>query len=120
VRRARRAVADDDEVGVERFEIFRGVLERFALLQRGSFGGEVDDVGGKPLLGQLETDARAGGWLDEQIDDRAAAQAGTFLMARSPTALNALAVSSTVMISSALSDSMSSRCLRFQLMVGGG
>src|SRR5271156_6544187 len=42
--------------------------------------------------------------------------AGTFLMTRSPTALNALAVSSTVVISSAASDSMSSRCLRFQLM----
>src|SRR5208283_4808073 len=42
--------------------------------------------------------------------------AGTFLIARSPTALNARAVSSTVTISSALSDSMSSRCLRFQLM----
>ena len=43
--------------------------------------------------------------------------AGTFLMARSPTALNAFAVSSTVKISSAESDSMSNRCLRFQIMV---
>ena len=38
--------------------------------------------------------------------------AGTFLMARSPTALNARAVSSTMEISSAVSDWMSSRCLR--------
>src|SRR5688500_242479 len=45
--------------------------------------------------------------------------AGTFLMARSPTALKARAVSSTVVISSALNDSMSSRCLRFQLMGKG-
>src|SRR3954470_35536 len=44
--------------------------------------------------------------------------AGTFLMARAPTALKARAVSSTVMISSAVSDSMSRRCLRFQLMDG--
>src|SRR5471030_2117878 len=44
-------------------------------------------------------------------------RAGTFLIARSPTALNALVVSSTVTISSAVSDSMSSRCLRFQLML---
>src|SRR5674476_445828 len=43
--------------------------------------------------------------------------AGAFLIARSPTALNALAVSSTVTISSAVSDSMSSRCLRFQLIL---
>src|ERR1700744_2833304 len=43
--------------------------------------------------------------------------AGTFLIARSPTALNARAVSSTVTISSALSDSMSRRCLRFQAML---
>src|ERR1041385_5096197 len=42
--------------------------------------------------------------------------AGTFLMTRSPTALNARAVSSTVMISSEVSDSMSSRCRRVQFM----
>src|SRR3954470_4615568 len=46
--------------------------------------------------------------------------AGTFLMARAPTALKARAVSSTVLISSAVSDSMSSKCLRFQLMNGSG
>ena len=45
--------------------------------------------------------------------------AGTFLIARSPTALKARAVSSTVMISSGVRDSMSSRCLRFQLMADG-
>src|ERR1041384_2800533 len=41
---------------------------------------------------------------------------GTFLIARSPTALKARAVSSTVTISSAESDSISSRCLRVQVM----
>src|SRR5450631_3190810 len=43
--------------------------------------------------------------------------AGTFLIARSPTALNAFAVSRTVTISSAVSDSMSSRCFLFQLIL---
>src|SRR6266404_6210059 len=38
--------------------------------------------------------------------------AGTFFMARSPTALKARAVSSTSRISSALRDSISSKCLR--------
>ena len=42
--------------------------------------------------------------------------AGTFLMARSPTALKPRAVSSTVVISSAVSDSMSSRCFLVQLI----
>src|ERR1700729_4160155 len=44
-------------------------------------------------------------------------KAGTFLIARSPTALNARAVSSTVMISSAVRDSISSRCLRCHFML---
>src|ERR1017187_1757765 len=47
-------------------------------------------------------------------------RAGTFLMARSPTALKARAVSSTVVISSTVRDSMSSRCLRCQLIGGRG
>src|SRR5271170_529687 len=43
--------------------------------------------------------------------------AGTFLMARSPTALNARAVSSTVRISSTVSDSMSSKCFLVQVIL---
>src|SRR5712692_10608084 len=43
-------------------------------------------------------------------------KAGTFLMARSPTALKERAVSSTILISSLESDSMSSRCLRCQVI----
>ena len=42
-------------------------------------------------------------------------RAGTFLMARSPTALNCLAVSSAKVISSALSDWISRKCFRFQV-----
>src|SRR5438445_6191324 len=41
--------------------------------------------------------------------------AGTFLIARSPTALKARAVSSTVRISSGVRDSISSKCFRVQL-----
>ena len=43
-------------------------------------------------------------------------RAGTFLIARSPTALKARVVSRMMRISSALSDSMSSRCLRVQFI----
>ena len=78
MRRAGRAVANDDEIGIERFQIARGVFQRLAFFERGSFGGEIDDVGGKPLLGKFETDARAGGRFDEKIDDRFAAQGRDF------------------------------------------
>ena len=78
VRRALRAVADDDNVGAERLERFAGVQKRFALGERRRLGGEVDHVGVKPHGGQLETDARAGGRLDEKIDHRASAQGRHF------------------------------------------
>ena len=79
MRRAGRAVADDDEVNVQRLEVAGGVFERLALLERGGLGGEVDDVGREPLLGELEAGARAGGGLDEQVDDGLAAQGGDLL-----------------------------------------
>ena len=74
----RRAVADDDEVGVQRLQIARGVLERLAFFERRGFGGKIDDVGGQPLRGQFKTDARARGRLDEQVDHRLAAQRRDF------------------------------------------
>ena len=74
MRRARRAVADDDEIRVQRLEIARGVLERLAFFERRRVGGKIDDVGGQPLRRQFKTDARARGRFDEQIDDRLAAQ----------------------------------------------
>ena len=46
-------------------------------------------------------------------------RAGTFLIVRSPTALKARDVSRIIRISSALSDSMSSRCLRVQFIRWG-
>ena len=47
MRRAARAVADDDEIGVERFEVQRGVLERLAFFERRRLGGKIHDVGGQ-------------------------------------------------------------------------
>ena len=79
MRRADRAVADDDEVRVQRLEIARGVLERLAFFERRRLGGKIDDVGGQPLRGQFKADARARGRLDEQVDDRLAAQRRNFL-----------------------------------------
>ena len=79
MRRAGGAVADDDEINVQRLEVARGVLERLALLERGGLGGEIDDVGREPLLGQLEAGARAGGGLDKEVDDGLAAQGGDLL-----------------------------------------
>ena len=78
MRRAAGAVADDDDIGVERLEIARGVLERLAFFERRGLGGEIDDVGGQPLRGQLKADARARGRLDEQVDHRFAAQRRDF------------------------------------------
>ena len=78
MRRAAGAVAHDDDVGVEGFEVAGGVLEGFAFFERGGLGGEIDDVGGEALGGQFEADARAGGRLDEEVDDGFAAQGGDF------------------------------------------
>src|SRR5665213_443018 len=78
MRRTARAVADDDEIGVERFEGQRGVLERLAFFERRGLGGKIYDVGGKPLRRQFKTDARPRGRLDEQIYDGFAAQGGNF------------------------------------------
>src|SRR5262249_13008449 len=74
--RARGAVADDDDVGVEGLEVADGVAQGFALLERGGLGGEVDDVGRKALGGELETDAGPGGGLNEEVHDGLAAQGG--------------------------------------------
>lgn len=70
---------DDDDVGIERFEIFSCVLEGLAFFERRSLCGKVDDVGREALCRQFETDPRAGGRLDEEIDDGFAAKSGDFL-----------------------------------------
>ena len=78
MRRAGGAVADDNDVGVEGFEIFNGVFEGLAFFERGRIGGEVNDVGGETLGGELERDAGARGRFDEKVDDGFAAQGGDF------------------------------------------
>ena len=79
VRGAARAVAQDDEVGVEGLEVADRVLEGLALAQRGGLGGEVDDVGAHAERGELEADAGAGAGLDEQVDDGLAGEPGLLL-----------------------------------------
>ena len=74
LRRARRAVADHDHVDPHRLEIARRVDERLALDDARARRGDVDRVGREPLLGELERDARARRRLEEQVDDRRAAQ----------------------------------------------
>ena len=72
-------MADYDEVCVKCFKVLRCIFQRFAFLQRRSFGSEIDDVSGKTLLGEFEADACARGRFDEQVDDRFAAQRRDFL-----------------------------------------
>jgi len=59
--------------------------ERLALVDARSGRADADHVGAQPLGRQLEGRARARGGLVEQVDDRPAAQAGTFLMSRPDT-----------------------------------
>ena len=68
------AVPDDHRVGADGLQGLGGVLERFALGDRGALGGEVDDVRAQALGGGLEGDAGAGGVLEEEVDHGAAAQ----------------------------------------------
>jgi hypothetical protein len=74
VRRAGVAVPDDDEVRLHRLEVAGGVDQRLALLDRRGAGGEVEGVGREPLLRHLEREAGPGRRLEEQVDDRLAAQ----------------------------------------------
>ena len=75
LRRAGRAVPQDDDVGVIRFEHPRGVFERFAFRQAGSRRRDVDDVGAQAFGGELEGSAGARARFDEEIDQRFALQA---------------------------------------------
>src|SRR5579872_504557 len=79
MRRTAGTVTDDDEIGVERLEVFCGVLEGFALFERGGLGGKIDNIRAQANGGELEARARARGRLDEEIDDSLAAQGGDFL-----------------------------------------
>ena len=74
LRRARRAVPQDDDVGVVRLENLGRVLERFAFGQARGGGGDVDHVRAQADRRDLERRARARARLDEEIHQRLAAQ----------------------------------------------
>ena len=59
-------------------EISRRIDERFALRHTRARGGNVDGIGRQSLFGELERDARARRILEEEIDDRRAAQCRHF------------------------------------------
>ena len=80
-RRAGGGVAQHDHVGVERLDVLRGVAQGLALGGAGGGGVEGDDVGAEPLGGHLERHAGAGARLEEEVDDRLAAQRGHLLHA---------------------------------------
>ena len=107
-------VAQNENVGVQRLEIFRGVLERFAFGQTRSRRRDVDHVRAQTKRGQLERSARARARLDEKVDQRFALQRRDFFTSRVPTCLKASAVSRTEFISSAESSRRPSKSLRFQ------
>ena len=74
VRRAGRGVAHHDHVGRHRLEVARGVEQRLALGDARRRGRDVQRVGAEPLLGDLERGPGARARLEEQVDDRPAAQ----------------------------------------------
>ena len=78
LRRARRTVPDDDDIDVVRLEDERGVLERLAFDEARTARGNVDHVRAQAHRGQLKRRARARARLDEEVDQRAAAQGGHF------------------------------------------
>src|ERR1041385_8347470 len=79
VRRTRRTVPDDDNVGVERLEVSGRVFEGLAFFKRRGFCGEVDDVGGESLRSQFKADARPGRRFNKEEDDCFPAERRHFL-----------------------------------------
>ena len=74
LRGARPRGAEHDRVGLVRAEREHGVLQRLALLDARAAGGEVDDVRGEALGGELEGAARARGGLVEEVEHHPPAQ----------------------------------------------
>ena len=72
--RARFRMAHDQHVGMHGVEGHRRVDQRLALLDRAPCDRHVDDVAAEALAGELERGARARRVLEEEVDDRAAAQ----------------------------------------------
>ena len=77
--RAGRTVAKDENIGMQRFKIPRGVLERFALAQTGCRRRNVNHVGAQPMGRELERRSRARARFDEEVHQRFAAKRGHFL-----------------------------------------
>src|SRR5881394_3082406 len=69
-----RAVTNHHHVDAHRLEILGRIDQRLALRHGRARRRHVDCIGRKALLGELERDARARGRLEEEIDDRLAAQ----------------------------------------------
>ena len=67
-------MADDDDVGAHRVQRRRRVDQGFALAHRGLDHRHVHHVGAQALAGEFERGLRARRRLEEQVDQRAAAQ----------------------------------------------
>jgi hypothetical protein len=78
LRRACRTVAQDDDVGFQRLQITRGVLERFAFGQARSGCRDIDHIGAQPERGQLERGARPRARFDKEVHQRFTAKRGDF------------------------------------------
>ena len=79
MRRAGGAVADDDDVGVERSRLRAVSLSVSPFLSEEASAVKLMMSARQALRGEFETDARARGRLDEEVDDGLAAQGGDLL-----------------------------------------
>src|SRR5689334_23187252 len=79
LRRAGHRVTNDDTIGRHRFQIARGVEQRFAFGDTGGGNADVHGIGGKSFRRDFERSSRARGGFEEEIDDGAAAQRRHFL-----------------------------------------
>ena len=80
-RGARGGVPDHDHVGVQRLDVLGRVAQGLALLRGGARGVEGDHVRAQALRGHVEGHPRARARLQEEVDDRLAAQRGHLLHA---------------------------------------
>ena len=104
-------VAHDNAVDLISVEGLNGVDEALALDRGGRGAAKVKTVGRKTLLGELERAAGARRGSLNMLTMVLPLSVGTFLMARSLTSENALAVSRMSLISSSEYSVMSIRCL---------
>lgn len=79
VLRARRAVAHDDEIDLQRLDVAHGIEQRLALLEAADLRLHIHDVRRKTLFGKLERDPRTRARLDEEVDHGFTAEGRDFL-----------------------------------------